>query len=200
MADVSELEIESPSSGMNFPGAEKLTRERILSFRVIYVAVFAFLVLYTSTVWVAEITLDRHFERLAIEASHVTDLDVAVATQIQQAMGDLDERSPWVTIGGIRVTSLVLGSDGLSWIYVHGRIRPQQEGLKPTEVLRQAVEEDDGVAVDHSDVEKGDVDNGHTPKKRHKSVYRRTRINPRTIHRSPTLRNMPHLPTNRRKR
>jgi hypothetical protein len=71
-------------------------------------------------------------ERLAIEASHVTDLDVAVATQIQQAMGDLVERSPWVTIGGIRVTSLVLGSDGLSWIYVHGRIRPQQEGLKPT--------------------------------------------------------------------
>jgi len=140
MADVSELEIESPSSGINFPGAEKLTRERILSFRVIYVAVFAFLVLYTSTVWVAEITLDRHFERLAIEASHVTDLDVAVATQIQQAMGDLVERSPWVTIGGIRVTSLVLGSDGLSWIYVHGRIRPQQEDLKPTEVLRQAVE------------------------------------------------------------
>jgi hypothetical protein len=87
-----------------------------------------------------EILLDRHFARLAVEAAHVTELDTPVATQIQEAMGDLVERSPWVTIGGVRVTSLVLGSDGLSWIYVHGRIRPQEEGLAPTDVLRQAVE------------------------------------------------------------
>ena len=33
-----------------------------------------------------------------------------------------------------------LGNDGMSWIYVHGRIRPQEEGLDPTDVLRQAVE------------------------------------------------------------
>jgi hypothetical protein len=63
-----------------------------------------------------------------------------VATQIQQAMANLVELSPWVTIGGIRVTTLVLGSDGTSWIYVHGRILPQEEGLQPTDVLRQAVE------------------------------------------------------------
>jgi hypothetical protein len=120
--------------------AGRAARDRILSFRVIYVAVFVFLVLYTSTVRMTEILLDRHFARLAVEAAHVTELDTPVATQIQEAMGDLVERSPWVTIGGVRVTSLVLGSDGLSWIYVHGRIRPQEEGLAPTDVLRQAVE------------------------------------------------------------
>ncbi|MDE0886328.1 MAG: hypothetical protein OSB70_12445 [Myxococcota bacterium] len=140
MTEASELEIGSPSSGTPFAGPGRLTRDRILSFRVIYAAVFAFLVLYTSTIWLSEMALDAHFERLAIEATHVTDLDRPVASQIQEAMGDLVERSPWVTLGGIRVTSLVLGNDGMSWIYVHGRIRPQEQGLEPTDVLRQAVE------------------------------------------------------------
>ncbi|HIF97788.1 MAG TPA: hypothetical protein EYQ54_12310, partial [Myxococcales bacterium] len=130
----------SASTKKTFRRAGGLAKTRILSFRVIYVAVFAFLVLYTSTIRLAEIALDQHFGRLAVEAAHVTELGTPVATQIQQAMGDLVERSPWITVGGIRVTSLVLGADGISWIYVHGRIRPQQEGLEPTDVLRQAVE------------------------------------------------------------
>jgi hypothetical protein len=140
MTELPELESDSSSSGRSFRFAGKLTRDRILSFRVIYIAVFAFLVLYTSTISLAEIGLDRHFGRLAEEAIHVTELDTPVATQIQQAMANLVELSPWVTIGGIRVTTLVLGSDGTSWIYVHGRILPQEEGLQPTDVLRQAVE------------------------------------------------------------
>jgi hypothetical protein len=140
MTELPELESDSSSSGRSFRFAGKLTRDRVLSFRVIYIAVFAFLVLYTSTISLAEIGLDRHFGRLAEEAIHVTELDTPVATQIQQAMANLVELSPWVTIGGIRVTTLVLGSDGTSWIYVHGRILPQEEGLQPTDVLRQAVE------------------------------------------------------------
>jgi hypothetical protein len=140
MTELPELESDSSPSGRSFRFAGKLTRDRILSFRVIYIAVFAFLVLYTSTISLAEIGLDRHFGRLAEEAIHVTELDTPVATQIQQAMANLVELSPWVTIGGIRVTTLVLGSDGTSWIYVHGRILPQEEGLQPTDVLRQAVE------------------------------------------------------------
>ncbi len=140
MSDASGLEMSSASTKKTFRRAGGLAKTRILSFRVIYVAVFAFLVLYTSTIRLAEIALDQHFGRLAVEAAHVTELGTPVATQIQQAMGDLVERSPWITVGGIRVTSLVLGADGISWIYVHGRIRPQQEGLEPTDVLRQAVE------------------------------------------------------------
>lgn len=140
MTELPELEIGASSSGRSFRFAGKLTRDRILSFRVIYIAVFAFLVLYTSTISLAEIGLDRHFGRLAAEAVHVTELEAPVATQIQQAMANLVDLSPWVTVGGIRVTTLVLGSDGTSWIYVHGRILPQEEGLQPSDVLRQAVE------------------------------------------------------------
>ena len=140
MTELPELEIGSPSTGRPLRFAGKLTRDRILSFRVIYAAVFAFLVLYTSTISLTEIALDRHFGRLAAEAVHVTTLDTPVASQIQEAMANLVEGSAWVTIGGIRVTTLVLGSDGTSWIYVHGRILPQEEGLEPSDVLRQAVE------------------------------------------------------------
>ncbi len=141
MADeIPGLNTGSASPRRPFLTAGRFARERILSFWVIYVAVFVFLILYTSTVRMAEVSLDQHFARLAVEATHVTELDTPIATQIQQAMGDLVERSIWVTIGGIRVTSLVLGSDGITWIYVHGRIPPQQEGLAPTDVLRQAVE------------------------------------------------------------
>ncbi|MCS5636013.1 MAG: hypothetical protein NZ990_05810, partial [Myxococcota bacterium] len=140
MTELPELEIGASSSGRSFRFVGKLTRDRILSFRVIYIAVFAFLVLYTSTISLTEIGLDRHFGRLAAEAVHVTELEAPVATQIQQAMANLVELSPWVTVGGIRVTTLVLGSDGTSWIYVHGRILPQEEGLQPSDVLRQAVE------------------------------------------------------------
>ena len=140
MADLSELEGAPAPTARWFRSAQGTARGRVLSFRVIYVAVFVFLVLYTSTIRVAEILLDEHFANLAVEATHVTELDIPVATQIQTAMGNLVEDSRWVTVGGIRVTSLVLGSDGMSWIYVHGRIRPQQEGLAPTDVLRQAVE------------------------------------------------------------
>ncbi len=140
MAQVPELELPASQTESPLRSAGRTARDRILSFRVIYVAVFVFLVLYTSTVRIAEVLLDNHFSALAVEAAHVTELDTPVATQIQEAMGDLVERSAWVTIGGVRVTSLVLGSDGLSWIYVHGRIRPQEQGLAPTDILRQAVE------------------------------------------------------------
>ena len=132
MADeTSGLNTGSASPRRPFLTAGRFARDRILSFWVIYIAVFVFLILYTSTVRVAEISLDQHFARLAVEATHVTELDTPVATQIQQAMGDLVERSPWVTIGGIRVTSLVLGNDGITWIYVHGRIPPSRKGSPP---------------------------------------------------------------------
>ncbi|MEE3327258.1 MAG: hypothetical protein VX252_07990, partial [Myxococcota bacterium] len=49
-------------------------------------------------------------------------------------------QSPWIRWGGVKVDSLVLGSDGITWIYVQGQIEPQSEGLRPTDVLKQAVE------------------------------------------------------------
>ncbi len=113
---------------------------RSLSFRVIYVAVFLFLMLYITTIRVVEFALDRNFQARGDQAAYVTQLDQPIASQIQKSMKDLIEDSPWVTIGGIKVTSLVLGSDGITWLYVHGRIGPQPENLPPTGVLRQAVE------------------------------------------------------------
>ncbi|MFP6640808.1 MAG: hypothetical protein VCC04_11240 [Myxococcota bacterium] len=107
---------------------------------MIYIAVFVFLFLYITTVRLAESLLDQHFQTIADRAVNITNLDLPVATQIQHAMRQSIARSAWVEYGGIKVNSLVLGSDGVSWIYVEGQIEPQPDGLPPTDVLRQAVE------------------------------------------------------------
>ena len=134
------LEAESASLTRSLLNAGQIARDRILSFGVIYVAIFVFLVLYVFSVRLAEYLLDEHFQVLANEAVNVTDLDRPIALQIQQRIHDRIESSRWLTWGGVEATTLVLANDRISWIYVNGQIMPQPEGLDPTDVLRQAVE------------------------------------------------------------
>lgn len=140
MSRADELEPDGTSFGRSIRTAGQLARERILSFGVVYAAIFAFLVLYIFTVRGVEYALDQHFKRLADQAINITQLDQPIALQIQDRMRDAIELSPWVRYGGVKATSLVLASDGITWIYVQGRIVPQPEGLQPTDVLRQAVD------------------------------------------------------------
>ena len=131
---------EGYSLGTSLRSASQYARERLRSFRTVYIAVFVFILFYISTVRIFEYALDEHFQALADRAINITNLDRPVALQIQQNMEGSILRSPWVRWGGIKVDSLVLGSDGISWIYVQGQIEPQSEGLRPTDVLKQAVE------------------------------------------------------------
>ena len=131
---------EGYSLGTSLRSASQYARERLRSFRTVYIAVFVFILFYISTVRIFEYALDEHFQALADRAINITNLDRPVALQIQQNMEGSILRSPWVRWGGIKVDSLVLGSDGISWIYVQGQIEPQNEGLRPTDVLKQAVE------------------------------------------------------------
>ena len=140
MSEAEELDLDRASLGRSIRTAGRFARERILSFSVVYVAIFAFLVLYIFTVRAVEFALDTHLQSLADEAVAVRQLDQPIATQIQARMQESVERSPWLRYGGAKVTSLVLGSDGATWIYVQGQVPPQPEGLDPTDVLRQAVD------------------------------------------------------------
>ncbi len=140
MVDSAQLISNSSLSKRFGLGGGHLGRGKGLSFRVIYIAVFLFLLLYITTIRLLEFGLDQEFQERANRAAHVTQLDEPVASQIQRAMTVAIEKSAWVTIGGVRVTTLVLASDGITWLYVHGHIGPQPEGLPPTGVLRQAVE------------------------------------------------------------
>ncbi|MFL2937305.1 MAG: hypothetical protein ACJZ7Z_11305 [Myxococcota bacterium] len=130
---------ESYSLGTSLRSASHYARERLRSFRTIYIAVFVFILLYITTVRVFEYALDEHFQSLANSAINITNLDRPVALQIQQNMEASILRSSWIRWGGVKVDSLVLGSDGITWIYVQGQIEPQNEGLRPTDVLKQAV-------------------------------------------------------------
>ncbi len=117
----------------------QLTRERVLSFSVTYVGILLFLFLYIFTIRAAEYALDGYFQKRADEAVRLTDLNRSIASQIEERIHVFVDDSKWVRYGGVEVTSLVLASDGLTWIYVDGHVVPQPEGLKPTDVLREAV-------------------------------------------------------------
>lgn len=140
MPEANELDPDAASFGRSIRDVGQAAGERILSFGLVYIAIFAFLVLYLFTVRWVEYALDQHFQVLADEAVSIRSLDQPIASQIQTRMRESIEESPWVRIGGVKVTSLVLASDGITWIYVQGRIVPQPEGLDPTDVLRQAVD------------------------------------------------------------
>lgn len=139
MTEPTASDSDAPLIGGSIRSAGQFARDRIRSFRLIYIAVFVFLILYISSVRIAEFLLDQHFQTVADEAISITNLDLPVATQIQAAMEQAVTRSDWVKYGGIKVNSLVLGSDGVSWIYVEGQIQPQANSLPPTDVLKQAV-------------------------------------------------------------
>jgi len=119
--------------------AGQSARERIFSFWVTYAGIFLFIVLYLATIRVVERTLEDHFQVLAEAAVDISHLDRPIATQIQEAIERDITGSDWVRYGGVRVTTLVLANDGLTWIYVDGFVVPQPEGLRPTDVLREAI-------------------------------------------------------------
>lgn len=140
MPEANELDPDVASFGRTLRTAGHAARDRILSFGLVYIAIFAFLVLYIFTIRWVEFALDQHFQALADEAVSIKRLDEPIASQIQSRMRESIEESPWLVYGGVKATSLVLGSDGITWIYVQGRIVPQPEGLDPTDVLQQAVD------------------------------------------------------------
>ncbi|MBW2422203.1 MAG: hypothetical protein JRH19_26970 [Deltaproteobacteria bacterium] len=131
-------EAESASFSRSVTTAGQQALDRIYSFRFVYVAILIFILLYIFTVKTVESLLDQHFRRVVAEAVVVTDLDTSVAAQIQMRIDEDVRNSPWVRLGGIRVTTIVLGQDGMSWIYVGGRAVPPPPSLDLTELVREA--------------------------------------------------------------
>ncbi len=140
MAETPQSDKDAATVGQSIWTASRSAGGRILSFSLVYVAIFAFIVMYIMTVRAVENVLDTHLQEAADQAVTIAQLDAPVATQIRDRMNEAVEASPWITWGGAQATSLVLGNDGLTWLYVQGQAPPQPEGLDPTDVLRQAVD------------------------------------------------------------
>ena len=114
------------------------TLDRLYAFRVIYVAIFVFILLYVFTIRGAEQLLQNHFTGIVRDAIRITDLGVPVKTQIQARLDGLVDGSRWVRWGGVQATVIVLARDGATWIYVAGRTTQPMPSLDPAEIAREA--------------------------------------------------------------
>jgi uncharacterized protein YjiS (DUF1127 family) len=103
-------------------GAEGRPRalERLASFRVLYLAIFAFMVLYIVSVEAAETVLDSYFRMEVREATRVSPVDGPIVSQIQNRVSNLVRHSFWTRIAGVRVNVTVIGADGQTPLYVGG--------------------------------------------------------------------------------
>ena len=100
-----------------------VTLDRLASFRVTYVAILVFVLLYVFSVKGVEQLLGRSFREKVAVAMRVDPAEGPVADQIQRRVDGVVRESPWVRVGGVRVTAIVLGADGQP-IYAGGRRIP----------------------------------------------------------------------------
>lgn len=101
-------------------GAALRPLDHLASFRVIYLSIFAFALLYIVSVEVAETLLQAHFESAVEQAVQVSPVDGPVQIQIRNRVSELLQNSPWVRLGGVRVNVTVLGADGQTPLYLGG--------------------------------------------------------------------------------
>jgi hypothetical protein len=100
------------------------TLDRLASFRLVYIAIFVFALLYIASVQSAQALLQSHFRRSLEQAVRVSPADGPVAQQIQRRVDAVVRDSPWVRIGRVRVNAFVLGADERVPLYVLGRSVP----------------------------------------------------------------------------
>ena len=100
------------------------TLDRLASFRLVYIAIFVFALLYIASVQVAQALLQNHFRQAVEQAVRVSPTDGPVVEQIQRGVGAIVRDSPWVRIGRARVNAFVLGADQHTPLYVLGHPVP----------------------------------------------------------------------------
>jgi len=117
-----------PSDGNAVPPAPApgssggVALDRIASFRVTYVAILAFVLLYVFSVKGVEQLLTRRFDASVTAAIQVDPAAGPILDQIHDRVETV-KQSAWIRVGGIRVTAIVIGADGQP-VYAGGRRIP----------------------------------------------------------------------------
>jgi hypothetical protein len=114
------------------------TLNRLYAFRVTYVAIFLFLLLYVFSVKGAERLLQTHFARVVEEAVQISDFTIPVTMQIQSRIDRRVMQSRWIRWAGVRATTIVLAADGQTWLYVGGRTVQPPASLDPRQIALEA--------------------------------------------------------------
>jgi predicted nuclease with TOPRIM domain len=129
--------------------------DRLAAFRVTYLAIFSFMLLYVVSVEVAEALLQVHFQHAVREAVRVSPVNGPIIPQIQTRVSDLLRNSIWTSWGGVRVNVTVLGADGKTPLYVGvGNLSPPPPPSGFDAAMREAIDllppiTDVDVAVSH---------------------------------------------------
>lgn len=116
-----------PSEGNPFPsaaGAPGATLDRLASFRLTYVAIFCFLLLYVFSVKGLERVLTGVFQARVEAAIQLDPAGGDIPDRIRERVGAVARGSAWSRIGGIRVTPFVVAADGVTPLYLAGRPVP----------------------------------------------------------------------------
>jgi peptidoglycan hydrolase CwlO-like protein len=83
-----------------------------------------------------EMALDREIQRRVEDAIVITRFNRPVIPQIKDRIDETVRQSRWIRLGGLRVSTLVLAHDGVTWLYVDGHGTPAEtEGLAPTDMI-----------------------------------------------------------------
>jgi DNA repair exonuclease SbcCD ATPase subunit len=113
-------------------------RSRFGAFTVFSIGLVALLLAYFTSVRLVEAALDREIQERVDQAIVVTSFDQPLIQQIKRRINSEVRDSAWVRLGGLRVTTLVLAHDGVTWLYVDGHggnVSP--EGLTPIDMLAE---------------------------------------------------------------
>jgi hypothetical protein len=131
-----------PQKGNFFPRASEAATahgvDRLASFRVIYLAIFAFAVLYVFSVEAAEWLLQRHFDAAVARAVTVDPSQApatGVANEIRHRIRQEVTRSAWIRVGRVRVLAFVYGADG---VLIHPAPALLPDVLDPEAATREA--------------------------------------------------------------
>jgi hypothetical protein len=111
------------------PGAAAL--DRLASFRLTYVAILCFVLLYVFSVKGLERVLTRSFQARVEAALRVDPVAGDVAEQIQERVGAVVDGSAWTRTGGVEVTPFVVAADGVTPLYLGGRPLPRPPANDP---------------------------------------------------------------------
>lgn len=114
------LAAEAAARGPRALAGARRPLDHLSTFRVTYLSIFAFMLLYIVSVQGAEVLLQRHFEQAVHSAVSVSPVDGPIGFQIDQRVNGLLKHSPWIRLGGVRVSVTVLGADGKTPLYLGG--------------------------------------------------------------------------------
>jgi hypothetical protein len=111
--------------------------DRLASFRIVYAAIFAFVVLSVVSVVAAEALLARHFRTEVNRAIHVSPGDGPIVPQIQNRVSAVIHGSVWTRLAGVEADAIVIGADS-TIVYSGGRPPPPPPSFDPIAAFREA--------------------------------------------------------------